>query len=120
MASSEGDTDANWDRLLAEHNHAWKGSLPYTPYTALDNNCYAYATKFLNRIRYDGSATHTKESLVTDHGVGDAVQAVELYLAARPRASAAAGTAAAAAALTAAAGPSSGGGAGGGGGGEGK
>jgi hypothetical protein len=56
LAGSDGDDDADWDRLLAEHSHAWRGSLPYTPYTSLDNNCYAYATKFLNRIRYAGAA----------------------------------------------------------------
>lgn len=41
--------------------------------------------------RYGGSAAHTKDSLVLDHGVGDAVQAVELYLAAAGAAAGAAG-----------------------------
>ena len=34
-AGSDGDVDTEWDRLLAEHNHAWSGSLQFTPYTTL-------------------------------------------------------------------------------------
>jgi hypothetical protein len=80
--------DRTWDLLLAEHAAVEQDDIACgrQTYQQLNNNCFDYCLRFLNnKLSYgqqpaSASALLTKEALVVEHGVADAIAAVEQHV----------------------------------------
>jgi hypothetical protein len=58
------DSDQEWDKQLGKHHTFMTQVIKKRPYDALDHNCYDYVVEFLNKIAFNNSTKHDKESLV--------------------------------------------------------
>lgn len=67
-----------FDASLAAHHADEQSLLRLQPYSALDNNCFAYCIRFLNMLRYGACDEHTKDSFATAH-IAPLVDKFEAY-----------------------------------------
>ena len=74
-----------FDAALVAHVADEQQRLEWAPYDggggSVDvNNCFSFCLRFLSSIEYAGTAEHSKERLVAEFGIADAVEAVERWI----------------------------------------
>lgn len=95
-------TDEQWDELLGCFVRSEHARAVTRPYDSLDNNCFAFAIRWLNLIGFQGMTDHSKDD-VAERLVSPLVQRLERHLALQLAARAAGGGLAEAPAMAAAA-----------------
>jgi len=75
------NNNTHWDKELNSHFFAERSQLtkPNGKYHQLQNNCYDFVLRFLNRISYEKRTNHTKEELVQSL-IGTPMDTLESFL----------------------------------------
>jgi hypothetical protein len=71
--------DNSWNSALTSHLKDEQAMANYSRYHPLDNNCYSFVVRFLNKIKFEGKENHTKASIV-DTRIEKPITVLEAFL----------------------------------------